>query len=295
MHSATEVTAKESPAKESPAKESPCFAGLSLARPLVMGIVNVTPDSFSDGGDRFRLEDAVAAGLAQHAAGADLVDVGGESTRPRAEAVAPEEEQRRVLPVIEALARRGVPVSIDTRHAATMAAALDAGARVVNDVTALTGDPQSLALVAARGAPVVLMHMQGTPETMQQAPAYDDVVEEVARYLLARAQACEAAGLAREAICLDPGIGFGKTLEHNLALLAGTERLAGLGYPVMIGVSRKSFIGRLAGGAAPKERAPGSIAAALFALSRGARLLRVHDVAETRQALAVWSAVAAAG
>lgn len=260
-----------------------------------MGIVNVTPDSFSDGGDRFRHDDAIAAGLAQRAAGADIIDIGGESTRPRAQPVTVEEEIRRVVPVVRALAEEGAVVSIDSRNAATMAAALDAGARLVNDVSALTGDPAALEVVAAQSAPVVLMHMQGSPETMQQAPHYDDVVQEVADYLLARARACEAAGLAREQICLDPGIGFGKTMAHNLALLAATERLAGLGYPLLIGVSRKSFIGRLAGNAEPKERAPGSIAAALYSVARGAKILRVHDVAETVQALAVWQAIEAAG
>ncbi|GAB5469485.1 MAG: hypothetical protein Kilf2KO_25150 [Rhodospirillales bacterium] len=270
------------------------FAGLSLARPAIMGIVNVTPDSFSDGGDRLDPGVAIAAGLEQRAAGADLVDVGGESTRPNADPVSPDEEQRRVLPVIRGLADQGVAVSIDTRHAATMAAALDAGASLVNDVTALTGDRAALALVAERRAPVVLMHMRGDPLTMQQDPQYRDVVAEVADYLRARAEACREAGVRREDICLDPGIGFGKTQAHNLALLAGTERLAALGYPLLIGVSRKSFIGRLAGGAAPKERGPGSLAAGLAALQRGAAILRVHDVAETRQALAVWQAIAKA-
>ncbi len=260
-----------------------------------MGIVNVTPDSFSDGGDRFRHDDAIAAGLAQRAAGADIIDIGGESTRPRAQPVTVEEEIRRVVPVVRALAEAGAVVSIDTRNAATMAAALEAGAGLVNDITALTGDPEALQVVAARGAPVVLMHMQGTPETMQQDPHYDDVVQEVADYLLDRARACEAAGLAPEQICLDPGIGFGKTMAHNLALLAASERLAGLGYPLLIGVSRKSFIGRLAGNVEPKARAPGSIAAALYSVAGGAKILRVHDVAETVQALAVWSAIEAVG
>ncbi len=273
--------------------EAKTFAGLSLSRPLIMGIVNVTPDSFSDGGDRFQAEAAIAAGLAQAEAGADLVDIGGESTRPNAEPVSPQEEQRRVLPVIEALVKAGIPVSIDTRHAVTMAAALDAGASIVNDVTALTGDPKSLALVAERRVPVILMHMQGTPQTMQKAPEYRDVVTEVSTYLMGRAQVCEAAGIVREDICLDPGIGFGKTMAHNLALLAGLKSLVDLGYPVLMGLSRKSFIGRLAGGAEPKARMPGSIAGALASVAKGASILRVHDVAETAQALAVWSAIEA--
>ncbi len=272
-----------------------CFAGLPLTRPLIMGIVNVTPDSFSDGGDRLRPADAIAAGMAQRAAGADIVDIGGESTRPNAEPVSIAEEQDRVLPVIEGLAAEGVAISIDSRNAATMAAALDAGARIVNDVTALTGDPESLALVVARQAPVVLMHMQGEPRTMQQAPHYEDVVAEVTGFLAERAAACEAAGVARRDICLDPGIGFGKTMDHNLALLAGLDRLAALGYPVLLGASRKSFLGRLAGGVEPKARGPASLAAGLAGVRRGARILRVHDVAETRQALAVWTAIGEAG
>ncbi|MEO1190443.1 MAG: dihydropteroate synthase [Pseudomonadota bacterium] len=271
------------------------FAGFSLARPLVMGIVNVTPDSFSDGGDRLDPGAAITAGLEQMAAGADLVDVGGESTRPNADPVTPEEEQARVLPVVRGLARQGVAVSLDSRHASTMAVALDAGARLINDVTALTGDPASLALVAKRRVPVILMHMQGSPQTMQQAPAYADVVGEVAGYLKARAEACLAAGVRGADICLDPGIGFGKTQAHNLALLAGTQRLVALGYPLLVGVSRKSFIGRLAGGVEPKARFPGSLAAGLAALAGGAHILRVHDVAKTCQALAVWNAIVEGG
>lgn len=267
------------------------FAGLPLSRPLVMGIVNVTPDSFSDGGLTFEPERAVAAGLAQVEAGADIVDVGGESTRPGASPVDPAEERRRVVPVVRALAAAGVVVSLDSRHAATMAAALDAGARIVNDITALTGDPDSLALAARRRAPVVLMHMQGEPQSMQAAPHYGDVVAEVTTYLARRAVACEAAGVAGEDICLDPGIGFGKTLEHNLALLAGLPRLVGLGYPVLVGVSRKAFIGRLSGGLPAERRTPGSLAAGLAALQAGAQILRVHDVAETRQAVDVWQAI----
>ncbi len=274
---------------------APSFAGLPLTHPLIMGIVNVTPDSFSDGGDRLDPENAIAAGLAQSEAGADIVDIGGESTRPNADPVSPQEEQARVLPVIEGLAKQGVLVSIDSRNAATMAAAIDAGAAIVNDVTALTGDPESLALVAARRVPVILMHMRGKPQTMQQAPRYDDVLAEVAAYLGQRAAACEAAGVARQDICLDPGIGFGKTLAHNLALIAGLDRLAALGYPILLGASRKSFLGRLAGGVEPKARGPGSLAAGLAGLQRGAGILRVHDVTETRQALAVWTAIGEAG
>lgn len=260
-----------------------------------MGIINVTPDSFSDGGDRFDPGLAVAEGERLAAEGADILDIGGESTRPGAQPIDPQEECDRVVPVIAALAKRGYCLSVDTRHALVMERALDAGARIVNDITALTGEAESLPLVAARRAPVVLMHMQGDPRTMQQAPHYEDVVGEVAAYLAERLAACRAAGLPDEALCVDPGIGFGKTLQHNLTLLAQAGRFAALGVAVLIGVSRKSFIGRLSAGEAPKDRFPGSLAAGLAALARGGHILRVHDVAETAQALKVWQAIEAAG
>ncbi len=271
------------------------FAGLALDRPRIMGIINVTPDSFSDGGDRFDAARAIDDGLAMMAAGADLLDVGGESTRPGAEPVSPQEETDRVLPVVEALAAAGGLVSIDSRRAAVQRAALDAGAAVVNDVTALTGDPESLALVAARRVPVVMMHMLGEPKTMQQDPRYDDVALDIFDYLAARVAACLAAGLERDQIAVDPGIGFGKTLNHNLRLLEQMAIFQGLGCAVLLGASRKSFIGRLSRAEAPKERLPGSLAAALTAVARGAQFLRVHDVAATRQALALWTAVRDAG
>ncbi len=269
----------------------PDFAGLAMTEPQIMGVINVTPDSFSDGGDRFDGGRAVEDGLAMMAAGATILDVGGESTRPGAEPVTEAEELRRVVPVVRALADQGARVSIDTRHPAVMAEALGAGAAIVNDVTALTGHPDSLALVAEAGVPVVLMHMQGEPQTMQASPRYDHAALDVFDYLAARVAACEEAGVARARIAVDPGIGFGKTLAHNLEILSHLSMFHGLGCPILLGVSRKSFIAKLAGDLAPKERLPGSLAAALAGVKQGVQLLRVHDVAETAQALAVWRAV----
>lgn len=254
-----------------------------------MGIVNVTPDSFSDGG---RLGDAQAAirhALTLQEAGADILDVGGESTRPGAAAVPAAEEIRRVLPVIEALAHRGCAVSVDTMKPEVMRAALGAGAVMVNDVMALCASG-ALEAVAASDAAVCLMHMQGEPQRMQQAPRYDDVVEEVRLFLQDRAAACEAAGIGRERIVIDPGFGFGKTLDHNLALLKHLDRLAELGLPVLAGLSRKSMLGALTGRAVD-EREFAGVAAHLIAAARGARLLRVHNVAAMRDALAIWNAV----
>jgi dihydropteroate synthase len=267
------------------------WAGLSLDRPRVMGVLNVTPDSFSDGGDHLDPQRAIAAGLAMAASGADIVDVGGESTRPGAPPVAPDAEHYRVVPVIRALAEAGVTVSIDTRNAVTMAAALDAGAAIVNDVSALTYDPASSALVAARGCPVVLMHMRGEPATMNALAVYADVAAEVADELAARIAAAEQAGIARAAIAIDPGIGFAKLAPQSLELLRRLPELGRLGCPMVVGVSRKSFIGRTVDEPDPRHRLPGSLAAGLFAVSRGAHILRVHDVAETVQALRVWSAL----
>ncbi len=268
------------------------WAGLPLDRPRIMGVVNVTPDSFSDGGDFADPARAIAAGRAMLAAGADIIDVGGESTRPGAAPITPEEERRRVEPVVEALAAAGALVSIDTRHASVMAAALARGARIVNDVTALTGDPAARATAAKAGAAVVLMHMQGEPRTMQRDPSYVSAPIEVTEYLAARIADCLAAGIARDRIVVDPGIGFGKTLEHNLDILARLALLHGLGCGVLLGASRKSFIGGVTGAAVPKERLPGSLAAALYGVAQGVHILRVHDVAETRQALAVWRGIA---
>jgi dihydropteroate synthase len=254
-----------------------------------MGIVNVTPDSFSDGG---RLDDAQAA--IQHALklqedGADILDVGGESTRPGAAAVPFDEEVRRVLPVIEVLARQGCVVSIDTRKPEVMRIALGAGAAMVNDVMALRA-PGALEAVAASDAAVCLMHMQGEPQSMQQAPAYADVVAEVKRFLQGRVGACEAAGISRERLVIDPGFGFGKTLQHNLVLLKHLDHLAELGLPVLAGLSRKSMLGMLTGRAV-EEREFSGVAAHLAAVARGARLVRVHNVAAMRDALAIWNAV----
>lgn len=256
-------------------------AGHDLGRPLVMGILNVTPDSFSDGGRGGEPAALVAAG-------ADIVDVGAESTRPGAAAVEVEEELRRLAGVLPGLA--GVRWSVDTRKAAVMAAALDAGAGMVNDVSALTFDAGAMGLVAARGCPVVLMHHLGTPATMQAAPAYDDVLLDVYDWLAARIAACVAAGIGRERIVVDVGIGFGKSLAHNLALLRGLALFHGLGVPLLLGASRKALIAGIAGGVEVGARLPGSLALALHGAACGVQLLRVHDVGETVQALAVWRA-----
>lgn len=270
------------------------FAGLAPDRPLIMGVINVTPDSFSDGGAFLDAGRAIAHGRELAAEGADILDVGGESTRPGAAPVSPESEMARVLPVVRALATEGFVVSIDTRRAAVMEAALDAGARIVNDVTALAGDPAAPRVAAGAGASVVLMHMQGEPGTMQDDPRYADAALDVFDYLRARVAACEAAGIPRDRIAVDPGIGFGKTVRHNLRILGRLDIFLGLGCPVVLGVSRKSFIGRLSRGEPPAERLAGSLAAALAGVARGAHILRVHDVAETRQALVVWRAIASA-
>ena len=272
----------------------PDFAGLAMDRPWVMAVINVTPDSFSDGGDRFDPGRAVADGLAMQAAGAAILDVGGESTRPGAEPVTADEELRRVIPVVRTLAEQGALVSIDSRQPAVMAEALAAGARIINDVTALAGDPLSLRLAAEAQVPVVLMHMRGEPRTMQADPVYDDVALDVYDWLEARVQACEAAGLPRALLAVDPGIGFGKTVDHNLRLLDRLALFHGLGCPLVLGVSRKSFIGKISRDEPPKARLPGSLAAALAGIERGAQILRVHDVAETRQAIDVWRAIVTA-
>ncbi len=266
---------------------------LTLDRPRVMGIVNVTPDSFSDGGAHDTLEAAVAHGLQLAAAGADVLDVGGESTRPGADAVDADEELRRVIPVIERLAREtALPISVDTSKPEVMRAAVAAGAGMINDVYALRRDG-ALDMAAALGVPVVLMHMQGEPRSMQAAPEYDDVVAQVHRFLAERIFAAEMAGIAKKKIIVDPGFGFGKTLAHNLTLLAQLQRFNELGVPVLAGLSRKKSIGDLTGRDDPRERVHGSVAAHLIAAQRGALLLRVHDVAATVDALAVWHAVAA--
>ena len=259
---------------------------LTLDKPLVMGIVNVTPDSFSDGGLHASRDAAIAHARRLIEEGADIVDIGGESTRPGAQPVALDEERRRVLPVIEALAGCGVPLSVDTRKPALMREAIAAGASLVNDIDALES-PDALDIVARSAAAVCLMHKQGDPQTMQQNPRYGNVVQEVADYLKDRIEAAEQAGIGRERIVVDPGFGFGKTYDHNLALLRALSELGKLGVPVLAGLSRKAMLGRITGREAG-ARVYASVAAALFAAERGARILRVHDVTATRDALAVW-------
>ena len=263
------------------------FAGLAMDRTQIMGIINVTPDSFSDGGDHATSDAAIAHGVMLAEQGGDILDVGGESTRPGADPVSPEEEQRRVLSVVRALAEKGLKVSIDTRHASTMDLALDSGAAIVNDVTALTGDPNAMNVVVKRKAPVVLMHMLGQPQTMQSNPTYTWAPADIFDVLAGRVQTCVGDGVDKSNLCIDPGIGFGKTDDHNLEILDGLTLLHGLGCPVMVGASRKSFIGRLSQTKNPKHRLTGSLAAAVTAARRGVQILRVHDVAETRQALTI--------
>jgi dihydropteroate synthase len=265
----------------------------AMTDPLrVMGVLNVTPDSFSDGGRYLESDAAVAHGVELIEAGAAILDVGGESTRPGAEPVGADDERRRVVPVIEALTARhsGVQISIDTSKASVAAAAIDAGATLVNDVTALRAEPAMAELVAARGTDCCLMHMLGEPRTMQIDPRYDDVVSDVKAFLEDRMAFAVRSGVAEERILLDPGIGFGKTLEHNLELLRRLEEIVALGRPVVIGTSRKSFLGRLTGRADPRDRVPGTIATNVLAYERGARVFRVHDVAPVLDALRVTAA-----
>lgn len=262
------------------------------AQPMIMGILNATPDSFSDGGCYLSVDAAVARGREMLAQGADIIDIGGESTRPGAEPVDAPTEMRRVLPVIEALAAvPGARISIDTAKAAVAREALRAGACIINDVTAMEGDPDMAAVVRETGAGVVLMHMRGTPRTMQDAPQYADVVGEVADWLAGRLAVAGVAGIAPEAVVLDPGIGFGKTAAHNIALIAGLDRIARLGRPVLAGLSRKRFIGLLSGVEEAAERVAGSLAALTAAILHGASILRVHDVAASVQAARVAAAL----
>ncbi len=268
------------------------FAGLALDRPRLMGILNVTPDSFSDGG-LFTAPKAAVAQARAMAEFADLLDIGGESTRPGATVVPVTDEIQRTAPVIAALRAGGLalPISIDTRKAGVAAAALDAGATIINDVAALTYDPALGPLAAGRGAPVILMHHQGTPQTMQADPRYDDVLLDVYDWLAKRVAAAVALGIPRAHIAVDPGIGFGKTIAHNLALLQGLSLFHGLGCPILLGASRKRFIGSIGGADDPQARMPGSLAVALAGVAQGVQMIRVHDVAETRQALRLWQAV----
>jgi dihydropteroate synthase len=262
-------------------------------RPLVMGILNVTPDSFSDGGRH--ADPAVAIEVARRMVtdGADLIDVGGESTRPGSQPVPPDEQLRRVLPVVEAVARENLPVtlSIDTTKARVGQASLDAGATVLNDVSGGRDDPDMLPLAAARNVPIVLMHMRGTPATMQANPSYSDVAEDITRFLRERLQMAIDAGVREENVLLDPGIGFGKTLRHDLTILHELPRLAGIGRPLLIGVSRKKFIGRLTGETVPSERIMGTAAAVAWAVANGAGVVRVHDVAAMTKIVRVVRAI----
>ena len=273
--------------------QRPRIAGLSLDRPRLMGIINVTPDSFSDGGRLSGADAAIEHAFRLEEEGADIIDIGGESTRPGAEPVTIDEELGRVMPVIEGLAgKTRALISIDTRHAEVMRAATAAGADMINDVAALGHDPAALEAAVEAEVPVVLMHAQGDPRTMQDNPAYDDVLTDVFDYLEARIDACERAGIPRSRLIADPGIGFGKTIHHNLELMAGLAMLQGLGVPVLLGASRKSFIGKLTGVERAGDRVMGSVGAALAAVAQGAQIIRVHDVKATREALAVWEACA---
>jgi dihydropteroate synthase len=256
----------------------------------IMGILNVTPDSFSDGGEWFDYDEAVVHGRALIAEGADILDVGGESTRPGAEPIAVDEELRRVVPVIGALRTSGVQLSVDTMKLTVADAAVEAGATLINDVTAFRHEPQLAGFVADRGCDCCLMHMIGEPRTMQAAAHYDDVVDDVRAFLEARIEFAVGEGVREERIMVDPGIGFAKTMDHNLELLRRLEEIAAIGFPVVIGTSRKSFLGRLTGREDPHERVAATLATIVLALERGASVFRVHDVAPTRDALAVATA-----
>ena len=265
--------------------------------PVLMGVLNVTPDSFSDGGEFFGKEVAAARAGAMLEEGAEIIDVGGESTRPGSDPVSPDEEARRVIPVVQGILAEhpDAIVSIDTYRSETAEPALEAGVRIVNDVTGLRGDPRMARVVAEARCPVILMHMLGEPKTMQRDPRYDDVVGKVSDFLAERAEHAIAEGVEPEKIIVDPGIGFGKTLDHNLALLRHLDAIVELGFPVLVGVSRKSFIGRITGVEEARERVFGTVAANVIACERGATLFRVHDVRANREALAVARSVLGAG
>jgi dihydropteroate synthase len=266
---------------------------LVLSRPLLMGVLNVTPDSFSDGGHHITASDAVRRAMEMAGQGADIIDVGGESSRPGAEPVSAEVEAQRVLPVIEEIRRRSdMPISIDTYHAATARAALDAGADMVNDISALRFDPEMARLIAERRVPVILMHMLGTPRSMQQNPSYDNCVEEIAEFFRERIAFCEQSGISRTSIILDPGIGFGKRVKDNLEILARLRYFRQFALPLLVGASRKSFIGKVhPAETLPENRLGGSIAAAVTAVRNGADMIRVHDVGQTAEAVRVTQAI----
>ena len=272
------------------ARPNPPWAGLTLDRPRIMGIINCTPDSFSDGGDHFAPENAVTAALSMVQAGADIIDVGGESTRPGAAPVSIADEIARTLPVVRALVERGVTVSIDTRHAEVMQAALQGGAAIINDIAALS-EPGAMAIAAESDAAICLMHMQGEPGTMQADPHYECAPLDVYDFLARRLQSVLSAGISLDRITVDPGIGFGKTAAHNVQILSSLGLLHGLGCGILLGVSRKRLIAELSANEPPKARLPGSLGIALGGLSCGAQILRVHDVAETVQAVKMWQAL----
>ncbi len=259
--------------------------------PEIMGVVNVTPDSFSDGGQFFDAQAAIDHGLRLEDEGADILDIGGESTRPGSDTVSVDDELKRVLPVIEGLKGRvNAKISLDTRKAEVMRQGVEAGVDIINDVSALTYDEDSLAVAAGSGLPVVLMHAQGDPKTMQVEPRYEDVTGEIYDYLRTRISVCNEAGISNDRIIVDPGIGFGKRLEHNLEIIRNLKAFQTLGVPLLFGASRKSMISMISGEKDPMKRLPGSLALAVKAMDGGAAIIRVHDVAETRQALAVWEA-----
>ena len=264
-----------------------------LKSPIIMGVVNVTPDSFSDGGRFDDVEKAVAHGLDLLGQGADILDIGGESTRPNATPVSPDEEQSRILPVIKGI-KAVIPkalISVDTRNASTMQAVIECGADIINDISALTHDVESLNVIAGAQIPVILMHMQGTPTTMQDNPKYENIIQEICDYLDERIKLCESMGIARHMIAIDPGIGFGKTLEDNLKMLNNIDKFQSLGCAVLLGASRKSFIEKICPHTPADERLAGSLAAAIKGLEAGVKIFRVHDVAQTKQAFAVWQAM----
>jgi len=263
------------------------FAGFDLSTPLIMGIVNFTPDSFSDGGDYNNLSDAVSRAISMVEAGAKIIDIGGESTRPGAAKVSVEEEIKRTIPLIAELANRGIKTSIDTRYALVMEEALKHGANVINDINALR-DEGALEVASKYDVPVILMHMQGTPDNMQKNPHYDNVCAEVYAFLADRVKACKQAGIKRNNLCIDLGIGFGKNLEHNIELISNHGLFAEFGLPMLLGVSRKSYISHICGDVAPKERVAGSLASLIPAWDLGVDIVRVHDVKETMQAMQVW-------
>ena len=269
----------------------PPLAGLDLSAPIIMGIVNVTPDSFSDGGEFFDHSDALAQARQAVEDGAHILDIGGESTRPGSDPVDEATECARILPVIEALAGTGTPISCDTRKPAVMRKAVGAGAHIINDISSLTYHPEARATAAELATPVILMHSKGEPKVMQDAPSYEDVRLEVFDELQTNIAACERAGIPRAKIVADPGIGFGKTFDHNLELLNDLALFHGLGVAIMLGVSRKGFLGALTGVKEARARAVGSVSAALSGLARGVQLFRVHDVKQTAEAFAVWQGV----